>query len=155
MPGPFLDLALAYSAVTGQCDLVFDGSGFAFDATAATPLLISLGTERRADPDDVPPGTVNAADSYAGGAPSARRGWPGDALDANGARIGCRHWLLDDAKQTEDTRQLAIGYTQEGIGWIDALGVATAADASWVRPNVLAVLAQAGSMQLRLPVSLV
>ena len=70
--------------------------------------------------------------------------------------MGSRLWLLDDAKQTEDTRLDAVAYATEGIGWIDdTYGVATAADASWVRPNMLAILAQAGSAQLRLPQSLV
>jgi phage gp46-like protein len=64
-------------------------------------------------------------------------------------------WLLDDAKQTEETRQDAIAYAAEGIAWITALGVATATDASWIRQNMLAILAQAGSLQLRLPVSLI
>jgi hypothetical protein len=67
MAGPFLDLTLGFSSTTGLCDLVFDGVGFPFDATPATPLLISLGSERRADPDDVPPGTRSVADTYAGG----------------------------------------------------------------------------------------
>ncbi len=151
----FLDLSMAFTDPQAPlCDLVFDGVGFPFDTTAATPLLISLGTERRADPDDVPPGTVNDADTYDAGAPSARRGWTGDALDPNGALIGCRHWLLDDAKQTLDTRQLAIDYTVEGIAWIEQLGVSTAADASWIQPNVLAILAQAGAFTLRLPLSI-
>ena len=151
----FLDLTLALGdPAAPHCDLVFDGTGFPFDRSAATPLLISLGSERRADPDDVPPGTQTDADTYGGGAPSARRGWAGDGLDPNGARIGCRHWLLDDAKQTADTRQRAIDFGVEATRWIDARGVPTAIDASWVRQNMLAVLAQAGSFSLKLPLSL-
>ena len=151
----FLDLSMAFvDPAAPLCDLVFDGTGFPFDTTAATPMLISLGTERRADPDDVPPGTVNNADTYSAGAPSARRGWTGDALDTNGGRIGCRHWLLDDAKQSVDTRQLAIDYTLEGIAWMGALGCTIAADASWIQPNVLAILAQVNAFTLKLPLSL-
>ena len=155
MASPFLDLTLGFDQTTGLCDLVFDGVGFPFDATAATPLLISLGTERRADPDDVPPGTLSNADTYGGGTPSARRGTPLDALDAQGRFMGSRLWLLDDAKELPETRLDAIGYVTEATQWIDDLGVATAADASWISGTMLAILAQAGSMALRLPVSLV
>ena len=153
--GPFCDLMMAYDASTAKCDLVFDGTRLVLDRTAQTALLISIGTERRADPDDVPPGTQTDADTYSGGRPSARRGWTGDGLDANGRRIGSRLWLLDDAKQTAETRQAAADYAAEAIAWIDEKGVAIATDASWIRANTLAILAQAGSMRLRLPMSLV
>lgn len=152
--GTFCDLAMAYDATARRCDLVFDGRGFVLDRTAATALLISLGTERRADPDDVPPGTQTDEDTYAGGKPSARRGCPGDALDRNGQFMGSRLWLLDDAKQTEETRQDAVAYMVEATAWIEAKGVATGADASWIRPNTLGLLAQAGSTRLSLPMSL-
>ena len=153
------DVALQYNPATRRADVVLDRVGFALDRTAATPLIISLGSERRADPDDALPGTADADDAYANspdGRPNPRRGWPGDALDPNGARIGWRGWLLDDAKQTADTRLAAIDYATEGTAWMaDALGLTPTVDASWIRQNTLAILAQAGGLTLTLPMSLV
>ena len=155
----FCDIALAYDPVTRRADMVFDGSGFVLDMTAATALIVSLGSERRANPDDVLPGTVDADDVSANaqqGRPNPRRGWVGDGLDPNGERIGWRGWLLDDAKQTEDTRIAAVGYATEAMAWMPAAtGVTPNADASWIRKNVLAILAQAGGLTITLPVSLV
>ena len=158
MPTGFCDVAMAYNPDTRKADVVFDGTRFVIDRTAATPLIISLGTEGRAAPDDVLPDTVDAADVYAGGVsgrPNPKRGWVGDAIDPNGRRIGCKVWLLANEHQTADTRLRAAGYAQAGIGWMSGRGVIPVADASWIQPGVLAVLANVAGIQLKLPVSLV
>lgn len=151
-------MAMAYNTTSRKADVVFDGTRFVIDRTAATPLIISLGTEGRALPDDILPEAVDLDDVYAGAAtsrPNPRRGWVGDALDPDGRRIGCRMWLLADEHQTADTRLRAVGYSQAGIDWMATRGVTPLADASWTQPGVLAVLANAGGIALKLPVSLV
>lgn len=87
------------------------------DRTAASTFLIALGTFRRARADDRIPGTLNGV---APGGLLSKRGWPGDVLRADGQQIGCRLWLLEDAKQNEATRQAAIQYLDEAIGQIAA-----------------------------------
>jgi phage gp46-like protein len=152
----FCDLAMAYDPAIGRADLVFDGRGFPLDRTAATALIISIGSERRADPDDVLPGTEDAADVFAAvpeARPNPRRGWVCDP--SADSRIGSRFWLLDDAKQTEENRLRAVAYGEEAVAWMPAAtGVMPGVDASWIHPNTLAILVQAGGMTLRLPVSI-
>ena len=137
------DLALRYDAATRRCRLAFNGRDLALDSTPATALLISLGTDRRARPDDALPWPEPEPE-----APlrlDARRGWCGDALDAEGRRIGCRLWLLFRAKEAESTRRRAEAYAQEGIAWLAARGLATTASAAWLRRGVLAITARAGA----------
>lgn len=133
----FLDAALVYDPVTRRADLALgDDCDLLLDETALTPMLISLGTDRRAEPDDeLPDGidALNASTSFV-----ARRGWVGDALDRLGRKIGCRIWLLDRAKQTETTRRFAQFWAEEALAWSQTeLGQAAEVSAEWVKPQVL------------------
>ena len=155
----FADLQLTYDPVARRADLAFGPAGPLWDVTAATPLIVSLGSERRADPGDILPETDDAADVYANpgaalpaGRPNPRRGCCGDAINPGGALTGSRLWLLDDAKQTADTRIAAIGYAAEATAWMPA---PVQTDASWFRPGQLAVLANAAGVQVALPLSIV
>ncbi len=150
----FCDVAMAYNSTTRKADVVFDGTRFVIDTTAATPLIISLGTEGRAAPDDVLPETADA-NAPPSARPNPRRGWVGDALDPNGRRIGCKMWLIEDEHQTAEVRLLAKGYAQDGIAWMSDRGVTPVADASWIQPGTLAVLANVAGITLKLPLSLV
>jgi phage gp46-like protein len=151
---PFLDLQMAYNPATRRADLVFDGKNFVWDRTAQTPLIIAIGSERRAEPDDVIPDTVDANGGGIG-RPNPRRGWTGDAMDPQGRFIGSRLWLIANEHQTADTRIRAKGYAQQAIDGFSDYGVTPVADASWIAPGRLAVLAQIGGVQLKLPLSLV
>lgn len=136
------DIALRYDAAARRCRLGFAGRDLALDATPATALLISLGTDRRARPDDALPWPEPAT-----GEPlrlDARRGWPGDALDGQARRIGCRLWLLDRAKEAESTRRRAEAYATEGIAWLAGRGLSISVDAAWIRRGVLGLTARAG-----------
>jgi len=137
----FLDLALIFDPATRSADLALGEDGdLVLDDTPATPMLISLGSDRRARPDDeLPTGIddLNAPSSFV-----ARRGWPGDALDAQGRLIGSRLWLLDRAKQTELTRRLAEEWALESLAWMAAeTGTAAIVTATWVRRSVLSLVA--------------
>ena len=90
----FFDLALIYEPEARRCDLAIGTDGdLVIDDTSITPVLMSVGLDRRAAEDDpLPAGrTVFLAPSSF----SERRGWPGDGLDPRGERIGSRLWLLD------------------------------------------------------------
>ena len=133
----FLDCALVYDPVTRRADLALGDDGdLVLDDTALTPMLVSLGTDRRAEADDeLPSGTdaLNAQTSFV-----TRRGWAGDALDPLGRRIGSRLWLLDRAKQTEITRRFAQIWAEESLAWADEeLGQPAEVEADWLRRNVL------------------
>lgn len=148
----YLDVALAYDPARKACDLVYDGRRLVLDRTPATPLLVSIGSDRRAEPDDtLPDGTTE--DSLQAGF-NTRRGYPGDAL-GGGARVGSRLWLLTRSKQDEPTRQAAEGYAAQSTAWIGAReGVPVASAAAWVARNVLGLRVQAGAdaLALHLPV---
>ena len=135
----FLDAALVFDPTSRRADLVLGEDGdLLLDETPATPMLISLGTDRRAEPDDeLPTGidALNAQTSFV-----ARRGWVGDALDSRGRKIGCRIWLLDRAKQTETTRRFCEIWAEEALAWAEAeIGTAAEVSAEWLRRGVLAL----------------
>ena len=80
-----------------------------------TAIVISLFTDRRADPSDLP-ANASGAD---------RRGWWGDSFaDVEGDRIGSRLWLLARAKKTQATLLRARDYTKEALQWLIEDGVA-------------------------------
>ncbi|MFT8834330.1 phage GP46 family protein [Acetobacter sp.] len=117
---PYTNIAIGWSAAFGRCDVRVAAKGngrgsVVIDRTPASTFLIGMGSYRRARADDRIPGTLNGV---APGGLLARRGWPGDALRSDGSQTGCRLWLLEDAKQTEATRQAAIQYLDETIGQI-------------------------------------
>ncbi|MDX2094369.1 MAG: phage GP46 family protein [Alphaproteobacteria bacterium] len=82
------------------------------ESTLQTAVLISLLTERRAEPDDRLP-TPARADRLI---PPDRKGWAGDGFD--GRRIGSRLWLLQREKQTPETLRRAISYAREALQWL-------------------------------------
>lgn len=127
----FYDLALVYDPDTRQCDLALgEDCDLLIDETPVTPMLMSVGLERRAAPDDeLPEGrsVFLAPASF-----SDRRGCPGDALDPFGDLTGCRTWLLDRAKETETTRQLYQFWLEEGLAWVRReTGTAAEIEVEW------------------------
>lgn len=132
----WLDLALVYDPAARRCDLVLGDDGdLVLDETPATPMLVSLLTDRRARPDDVLP-------SAAGEPPAIgeRRGWPGDALDARGRRIGSRLWLLARAKAGELTQRFAAEWTREAFSWVTGeTGSAAEVAVAWLRGGGLGI----------------
>ncbi len=119
------DIRISWSAADSRGDWVIlpDGDLETGD-DLATAILFSLFTDRVAGPDDVIPD--GSAD---------RRGWWGDE------KIGSRLWLLDRAKQTEETRQRAADYIAEALQWLIDDGVVSRFDTTvvWVRNAMLGV----------------
>jgi len=135
-----LDFALRFDPETGTCDFAIEGGDIALDATPVTPMLIALGSDRRARPDDTLPDEPRPVPDVVA-VLGRRRGWPGDALDRNGRLIGSRLWLLARAKQNEDTRLRAIAYAEEALA--DA-GLSAQVEAAWIARNTLGMRVVAG-----------
>jgi phage gp46-like protein len=134
----FYDLALVYDPDARACDLAIGDDGdLMIDETAITPMLLSIGLDRRAANDDeLPDGRTQylAPVSF-----SERRGGPGDALDPFGAMTGSRLWLANRAKQTETTRQLFAFWLAECLTWAKAeTGVAAEIEVEWRAAGLLA-----------------
>ncbi len=133
----FFDIALTYDPQTRRCDWQLGDDGdLVIDETPITPILLSIGLDRRAAPDDdLPEGRSQflTPTSY-----SERRGSAGDALDPFGELAGSRLWLLDRAKATETTRQLAEFWLTESLDWAEAeTGQPAEIEVSWLRPGML------------------
>ncbi len=146
----FLDLALTYDATRRGCDLVLDDEfNLVLDETPVTPILLSVGVDRRASPDDdLPDGRSQflAPVSF-----SERRGALLDGLNAAGNMSGCKMWLLERAKETEITRQLGEYYLAEGLAWAEVeTGTPAEIEVWWLRAGVLAyrVLVEDVSLEL-------
>jgi phage gp46-like protein len=131
----FLDLGLFFDAATRRADLAL-GSDWqpVLDETAVTPMLVAIGSDRLADPDDPLPAGRSELNQPA---LAARRGWPGDALDASGRRLGSKVWLLDRAKATEETRAMFEFWLREALAWAVAEGRLVKIAVSWERPGLL------------------
>lgn len=156
-PAPVVDLMLRSGAEAGRFDLVIAGGDLALDATPVTAMLVSLGSDRRARADDALPQAPDAVpiDPQAPPVINPRRGWPGDALDMRGRRLGSRLWLLERAKAGAETRRRGAIYAAEALAWLEAeRGHALALDVDWARPGVLAIVARAGTAELRVQRSL-
>jgi phage gp46-like protein len=144
-----LDIALVWDPTREGCDLVWNGGDFALDTTPVTNMLMALGCDRRARPTDVLPEPGAGWSVPAPGQPvplvDLRRGWAGDALDAQGLRTGSRLWLLVRAKQTEQTRKLAEGAAAEALAQVQAmLGTPVQLAVRWVAPGMLGIRAISG-----------
>lgn len=149
MPDTPLDIALAYDPAAGRVDVVWAGDDWATDATLRTPLLMSLGTDRRARPeDDLPDDPVATRGAVLR---DRRRGWPGDALSASGERAGCRLWTLARSQLPTSVVLRAQSMVREATDWIratygaDVTIVARAQDR-----NRLALRVQAGAITVDL-----
>lgn len=123
-----MDLALAWDPVAFRADLVVSGGDLATDPGLRTAAIISLLTDRLAEPDDVlPDGTDN------------RRGFWGDLPvngDTPGDLIGSRLWLLAREKQVPETARRAESYGREALQWMIDDDVASSVDAVAAFPRL-------------------
>mgnify|MGYP003365724879 CR=1 FL=1 len=119
----FCTMQMGINPLTGGCDLVIAPSGngrgrIAIDRTPASSLLIAIGTDRRADPDDVTPDMLTAPAGTTAGVFS-RRGWVGDILLPSGQRLGSRVWLYERGKRDETTRAGVAEALSEAVAAIE------------------------------------
>lgn len=114
-----MDIALVFDPQALTADIVVENGGLRMDAGLTTAVLVSLFTDRRAEPDDPLDPLSPTGD---------RRGWAGDLLQPAGDRYGSRLWLLQRAKMTDDTALLAQQYALESLQWAVDQGIATSVD---------------------------
>jgi phage gp46-like protein len=101
------DITTVWTGAHGDCTLA--GSDLQSGSDLATAILLSLFTDRRAEPDDQ---LLDGSDD--------RRGWWGDTDDQH---FGSRLWLIERAKRTQETIQRAKGYIEEALQWLIDDGV--------------------------------
>src|SRR5262245_49969605 len=100
------DIALQWGG--GFADTYIADDDLALDEGLRTAVILSLYTERRAEPDDdIPSGDGD------------RRGWWADEFAPVAAdRMGSRLWLLDRSAQRSDLARRAEEYIREGLAWM-------------------------------------
>lgn len=133
----FYDLALEYDSKLRRCDLVLGDDGdLVIDETPIPAILMSVGLDRRAAPDDpLPDGRSQflTPSSF-----SERRGSIADGLNPFGELTGSKLWLLNRAKETETTRLLCEFWLAEALGWAEAeTGEPAEIEVKWLRPGTL------------------
>jgi phage gp46-like protein len=100
------DIALKWDGESA--DLAIDANDLVSEDGLETAVLISLFTDRRAEPGDILPD-----------AETDRRGWWGDAIPAApGDTIGSRLWLLAREKDQQRVRTRAEEYAREALRWL-------------------------------------
>ncbi|PCI03844.1 MAG: hypothetical protein COB78_05665 [Hyphomicrobiales bacterium] len=131
----FFDAALIYDNDARRCDLEIGADGdLLMDETPIPAILISVGLDRRAEPDDPLP--VGRSKFLTPASYSELRGGPCDALDPKGERTGARCWLLDRAKETEVTRLLFQFWLEESLEWAEIeTGYPAEIDTQWLESN--------------------
>ncbi|MET3132229.1 phage gp46-like protein [Oxalobacteraceae bacterium GrIS 1.11] len=120
------DTSTVWVRELGRGDWSLDGADLQSGNDLETAILISLFTDREANPDDViPDGTGDP------------RGWVGDL--GQPYKIGSRIWLLARAKQSPETLRLASDYIGEALQWLIDDGVVARFDitAEWSAPSLL------------------
>ncbi|MEW9272991.1 phage GP46 family protein [Gluconobacter oxydans] len=132
----FCTMQMGINPLTGGCDLVIAPSGngrgrIGIDRTPASSLLIAIGTDRRAEPDDITPDMQTAPAGAMAGIFS-RRGWVGDILLPAGQRLGSRVWLYERGKRDETTRaEVAAALSEAVVAIEDYHGIEIAVTAQW------------------------
>jgi phage gp46-like protein len=120
------DTTTSWIPALGRGDWALNGAQLQAGSDLQSAVLISLFTDREAEPDDViPDGTMNP------------RGWWGDA--GQPYKIGSRLWLLSRAKQSKDTLDRANKYIAEALKWFLDDGVVARFDITteWTRSSQL------------------
>lgn len=104
------DISTVWSRDMASGDWSIAGADLQSGGNLATGILISVFTDREANPDDViPDGSEDP------------RGWIGDL--GEDYKLGSRIWLLSRAKQSTETLQRANDYLAEALQWMVDDGV--------------------------------
>ena len=119
-----MDFSLSFDPETGLLDMSLAGADFAGDDTLVTAVILSLCTDRLAQPHEVAPG-------------EDRRGWWADAYATSPRdKFGCRWWLLAREKQLQSTVQRARDYALEALKWMQEDGLVTSVGVSAFVPRM-------------------
>jgi len=120
------DISTIWDVERAQGDWILAGAGLQSGNDLATAVLISLFTDRVAEPSDPLPDRTED-----------RRGWWGDFVAD--VPIGSRLWLLDRSKLTPAVALAAKGYAEECLAWLvsDGAAIAVQVEAAIVKPSGL------------------
>ncbi len=101
-------MRLTWNAKSLSADLSIVANDIETDEGLETAILISLFTDRRAEPSDIlPTGSID------------RRGWWADEFNESpGDRIGSRLWLLERSKAEQSVVDRAQEYGREALQWL-------------------------------------
>ena len=120
------DITTVWDVANGRGDWVLVPPDLLSGSDLETAVLISLFTDRIADPDDkIPDGSGDP------------RGWWGD-LGAD-RPIGSKIWLRLRSKETDQTLALVKGDIEAALEWLldDGVASAVAVLTEWTRPTML------------------
>lgn len=131
------DIALAWNPAEMRGDWQITPGDLKIGSDLETAVLVSLFTDRIADPDYVAPP----------GSPQERRGWWGDTYEvaAGGSPIGSRLWTLNRVVRSDAVTipNRARDICREALQWLIDDGIAATVNIStgWVAgtSNVLAI----------------
>ena len=126
-----MDIKTFFNQETSSFGITIANGDLVADQGLQTAVVVSLFTDRRAEPDDAIPDGSND-----------RRGWWGDTYAAiPGDQIGSRLWLLGRAKETQDTLNRAREYALEALQWLVDDGLVKSVDvtAEHLRRGVFAL----------------
>lgn len=100
-----IDIKLQLDESLNNYDINFDSDGdFEQVSSFDTSVLLSLGTDQRADESEIPEA-------------SKRRGWVGDQLYTS-FKVGSKLWLLEQSRLNTNTRNLAKTYSESALQWL-------------------------------------
>ncbi|SOD42338.1 phage GP46 family protein [Nitrosovibrio sp. Nv4] len=123
------DIRTLFFGFERGADYALDALGLTSDDGLETAVILSLFTDRQAEPADIiPDGTTD------------QRGWWADAFaDVPADKIGSRLWLLHREKQLQSVVNRAREYAQESLDWLvdDGVAKAVTVTAEVVRTGVL------------------
>jgi phage gp46-like protein len=126
------DIKTVWDVKNGRGDYVIVDGALADGDELVTSVLISLFTDRRAQPSDIIPD----------GTKDPRGWWADNGTDGNTDEWGSRLWLLDRKKSpTAQTLNDATNYCNEALVWLVNDGVAVRVDVlcQWNDTNFLAI----------------
>ncbi|EBM3801910.1 hypothetical protein FXQ12_17445 [Salmonella enterica] len=125
------DIAIVWR--NGRGNLALNGPDLLTDNSIETAVIISLFTDRRAQPSDpIPDGTND------------RRGWWADSFRPR--PIGSRLWLLNREKTVPAVVERTAAYADEALAWLKPAGLVK---------SVTCMAVRVGRDHLQLSVSLV
>lgn len=121
-----MDIAMRYDAGARFFDLALEDGDLATDEGLETAVILSLFTDRRAEPDDPLPDGTND-----------RRGYWADAY--NDRPHGSRLWLLRREKERGAVLRRAKTYAEEALAWLveDEVASEVVVEATNLRRGVL------------------
>lgn len=126
-----VDIAIRWDPTRYRGDWDVTPGDLATEPGLETAVLLSLFTDRVADPSFVPPP----------GEPFDRRGWWGDTFEAS--PIGSRLWQLNRAVKTDGTTLLAEArdYCLEALQWLKDDGVVASIDVAtrWIGKQAIGI----------------